>query len=94
MKITVTAEHIKKGVPQSNCGCPIARAIRDLYADRDMIISVESKHVIFGEFGVDQTCYILDEMARKFIQDFDEGRTVKPGIFEILEDRDNGYSYK
>lgn len=79
MKIEVTAEDIRYGVPRSNCSCPIARAVkrtRQAYHD----VSVGSQDI-----EIDGKGYLLPLEAIGFICDFDTDKPVAPFSFETLE---------
>ncbi len=66
MKLKVTAEHIKKGVPADTCNCPIALAIKDLCGP-DTWVNVGSATLeVRGKAFID-----LPPEAMKFIHDFD-----------------------
>lgn len=80
MVINVTQEDIEMGSPSLCYNCPIAwaakRAIAGSFAAVDgikMVIESEEK----------RTRYWLPEEARKFVDDFDSGRPVKPFSFEV-----------
>lgn len=77
IKITVTKENIKQGVVRDCYRCPIQRAIRDIgYCQT----TVGREFVeIFSENSLHR--YDLSRSARKFINNFDNRKFVKPQNF-------------
>jgi hypothetical protein len=78
MKIEVTQEHIEKGVPEEECNCPIALAIRDAFNVEELEVSVNATVI---RVGFDH-CPTPEE-AEAFVCDFDDGRSVRPFTFDL-----------
>jgi hypothetical protein len=77
MKIKVLAKHIRKGIKGSNCVCPIALALKEVY---------KTTHVkIFYTWGqVNNEIYHFPRKVQKFIIDFDKKKSsVKPFEFSL-----------
>lgn len=74
--IHVNAEHIRHGISQECCHCPVALA---LFEQTKTPYVVAGCHVV----GLDKVEIPLPENARAFIAAFDEGEPVKPFAFEI-----------
>lgn len=85
MRITVTQEHIDKGLPGMTDECPIALAVKALGYDR-VCVDDESVEASRGEgrlfYG-----YLSDE-ATQFVHDFDGEIDVEPFTFEALGDEE------
>ncbi len=77
-KIFVTKKHIKKGKRRKMLSCPIALALKQKFKDQEPEVS--SEEVALWSNG-DQQFYTLPQKAQKFVEDFDEGKKVKPFIF-------------
>lgn len=77
MKITVTAEHIKKGKRCSPYECPVALAC----------IDAGFKDVSIGTSGcnLDRERFLYIGNVRSNIDRFDAGSPIKPFEFEILK---------
>jgi hypothetical protein len=87
--ITVTQDHINKGVKQDCWSCPIALAIQDAMPG---VICAEVLNPDLGFatiFGDDGDCgeALLPDPARHFIAEFDNGQTVHPFAFEAVIER-------
>lgn len=81
MKISVTMDHITRGVPADPCHCPIAMAILDSPSHDEP----ESIVVNGGCISIGYKVYKTPPIAEKFINDFDLGNTVSPIEFELDE---------
>lgn len=83
MKITVTQEHIDRGVRCNSNGCAIALAISEACPIYDQVIvglsSVKLYPLIEGPLVV----LTLPPEARTFIRTFDNRRGPKPMSFEL-----------
>lgn len=75
MKIIVTEEHIKHGVPGSCRYCPLALALQDSTGDEFAFAGVEAK--------VHNGWYSFPESALEFQERFDAGVPVSPFEFFI-----------
>lgn len=83
MKITVTQEHIAKGVKGMCHECPISLAIADAFAGR-VHASVHDPlvEIWYGEFaGLPDAYANLPGIGFDFIEDFDGGYSVEPVTF-------------
>lgn len=76
VKVNVTQKHIKMGIPNEGASCPIACALQELYPDAE--IDVEGTRVIVTPPTPAQMTFTLAGNARKFIDRFDDGKSVKP----------------
>lgn len=83
MEISVTKEDIKKG-NQGHCrDCPIALAASRAFG---VDVLVRSRYVAVDAVpGGRNAIYSLPENARNFINNFDNGRPVRPFRFELGE---------
>jgi hypothetical protein len=78
MKITVTQEHIDKGLQKLLDACPIALALRDATGH---VYCVDGEGIYqWGELGI-----LLPPKAKRFIKAFDNDgpAAIKPFEFEI-----------
>jgi|SRR6476620_1472065 len=86
MEITVTELDIKRGVPLSDCDCPVARAIRRAAKLRRDYISVCDEELEVGP-GVGiipgEATFLLPKRVENFIHKFDNEQPVKPFKFKI-----------
>lgn len=73
--IKVTKKHIKLGICDSNDQCPIALALLDR--------GYTSVSVGPREIEVNTRIWKPSPNAAQFIQDFDQGKTVKPQTFVL-----------
>ena len=81
MKIRVTRKHIKDGIRQHNCACPIALAVRETLKRDD--VRVANWRIAIGDGWTD-----LPVVAVDFISDFDSGlgrRHLQPFEFELMD---------
>lgn len=91
MKITVTQEHIDKGLFGSSMNCPIALSVGEHERAKNCIVSVDST-IVIEEYIIDDDVvtngrhiylqYSMPEKAREFIRRFDRYLEVKPFSFE------------
>ena len=79
MTVTITNDHIQRGMKSNAKYCPIAIALSELYPHRMNKIRVTNGNVTIT--GVD--FYSLPFTAYEFINKFDAGETVNPFSFEI-----------
>lgn len=83
MLVTVTAEHIFRGIKKSCSRCPIALAVRDLFPNAELI-GAHPKHVnVYENQRVRH--FDLPEVAKEFINSFDGCWSVEPFSFEMTE---------
>lgn len=78
INVEVTAEDIKRGIKVDCLNCPIALAL-DRCGQPDASVS-DSDVEIDGRF----IRMPLD--ARRFVQDFDDGKPVEPFAFELTDE--------
>lgn len=78
MIIHVTEEHIRRGVPTSVCGCPIALALNDALCDV-YLVGKDS----FAPYLSGRKIQRFQKKAQIFIERFDAGIPVKPFSFRI-----------
>jgi hypothetical protein len=79
--ITVTAEHIAKGVPESCRHCPVALAIKDALPGIELI-AVDDTRVHLGGAACDVKID-LPPAAQHFIEAFDCDDPVEPFSFTV-----------
>lgn len=78
MKITVTAEDIRDGVPNQPFKCAVALAGRRA---TKKVVSVDERSIYVGGRGYD-----LPKRAKRFIKEFDfniHGKLFKPFTFDL-----------
>lgn len=74
-KVKVTAEHIKKGLKEDPCNCPIALALKDAgYKE----VLVRGSEIEFDSTNGYAICIAAGTRIDLFIDDFDSGTKVKP----------------
>lgn len=79
--IRVTGHHIARGIPRNTGLCPVARAIKGHCGD---LADVEVKlHELTVYQGGNRYTAEPPGKAQAFIQDFDDGRMVRPFEFEV-----------
>lgn len=82
MTITVTEDHIKRGVPRKDCFCPIALAMREQTGENWRVMyayAVLDKRNDLNE----PTIFWFPVEAKNFIYFFDMEETGKPFSFEL-----------
>ena len=81
MKINVTEEDIRMGLRYECSKCPIAIALKRAYKEERVAVST----VAFLIYHLSIPLHTLDDDSNivSFIEDFDNGRPVKPFSFEI-----------
>lgn len=87
IKVDVTATDIRKGVPESICNCPIARAItRKMRASYSEVVHATDLGVI-NKREDDSRAYMARQKGtvNRFIIKFDNGDPVKPFSFTMTE---------
>lgn len=70
IKITITADHIRRGERGSECNCPIALALKETLITNTVSVNATGIHI-------NHYPYNLDEKDRKFMERFDKGWSVK-----------------
>ena len=91
MKINVTEEDIKNGLPENIQCCAIALALAHEYKDQIDYVEVEDYDHIKMSNDTEDLWYRIhicpddDVKVKKFIEDFDCGNKVKPFSFNINE---------
>jgi hypothetical protein len=83
--ISVTAEHIARGEPDSCRFCPVALAINGAFPDAGLI-AVDGDHVALCDGPSLSNNWIeldMPDPARRFIEAFDQGGHVEPFTFEL-----------
>lgn len=78
LKVNVTRDDIKRGIPEDESYCPIARAVRRL--GKKKLVLVDADICVLGLHD-----FKLPRKAAKFIDKFDNGETVKPFSFTMQE---------
>ncbi len=84
MKITVSQDHINRGVRQDTCACPIALAVSEALPkdNRDTVTVRNSSNLYIGEDWVP----IDDDRVKDFIIRFDanvDPKWLEPFDFEL-----------
>lgn len=82
-KVSVMQEHINRGIPSTDNLCPIALAMGSLGL-KEVSISAGFARYIADDDGTVCECTLPLE-ANRFIHDFDDGKEVKPFIFETSD---------
>ena len=87
IKIKVTKRDIQKAVRCSHTKCPIANAVRRQLERPVGSVYVNTFRVAVYEPGAVNplVTWVPTLAAEKFMQDFDEGRKVKPTTFTLRE---------
>lgn len=87
IKIKVTKEDIQKAVRCSQIECPIANAIRRQLKRPPGSVYANTFRVAVYEPGAVNplVTWTPTLAAKKFMQDFDEGKKVKPTTFTLRE---------
>lgn len=81
LEVKVTQEHIDKGQRGEGDACPIALALlkgREYKQFLQVFVDVDN-------ISFDDELYRTSRKATKFIEDFDNGKEVKPATFRFLE---------
>jgi len=87
MEIDVTEEHIKNGTPNSASYCPIALAIKEKLIN-DGVVSLIVHHLGTSIETVEGVRFFdMDNEARKFIGNFDNGKMVDPFTLKLSRRR-------
>lgn len=88
IKIEVTEEDIKDGVRENVKQCPVARAVlRQLDFAEVVEVSMGGIDINFDVPGRKFIRYKIPKKVMRFIQRFDEGKSVKPFSFVLREGR-------
>ena len=85
MRVKVTQEHIDRGEPLSVRKCPIVLAIQDKDDIEGALVSNSFARLVYKD-GSPTRRFKLPPWAIIFIDDFDDGRTVKPFEFDMMEE--------
>jgi hypothetical protein len=78
MKISVTLEHIKNGIPSHPHQCPVALAFREAGFTRALV----GKSQVRAN-GYDSPLSSLSDAVKVFVRSFDEKNHVEPFDFEF-----------
>jgi hypothetical protein len=78
MKITVTQEHIDKGIREDCTACPIALALRERGFDKYSV----GRYAIYPNWGR-RGAVGLSRAAVRFTREFDQGLPVQPFSFNL-----------
>lgn len=81
LKVKVTEKEIKKGFPGMTDTCPIALGIKKTLGKKVGLV-----YVGFDTIQVDDNFYKVTKKAEKFIDNFDNGKKVRPTNFTFLKD--------
>jgi len=79
VKVTVTKKNCLFGIPQNISGCPIALALKKKGFKN---IAVDEDQILVSKKGEYFTSKVV-KAARRFIERFDEGLSVKPFSFNL-----------
>ena len=79
--VSVTAQHIAAGIPDSCCRCPVALAVAETFPDAE-VRAVDGTFVTMGEPGK-WAVIDLPAAAAGFIEAFDGGDQPGPFTFEL-----------
>lgn len=82
MKIKVTQADIYKGVPNNPSLCPIARAVRRK-GHKTVAVGDDGYDLRIGRMGHGGVKMRLPNVAIRFVQRFDGGRSTNPFSFRI-----------
>lgn len=77
LKVNVTAEHIQQGIRNHPNFCPVARAVSDLFPDKQVSSTLLYVHVGMEEY------YALPKRATEWIRRFDARIPVEPIEFQM-----------
>lgn len=80
VRINVTKQDIKRGVPHEPDSCPIARAAKRSFG-RKAYVEVMSSVAVLKRGGEEEVNYRYTEKAGQFIENFDNGNHVEPFSF-------------
>lgn len=84
MRITVTAEHIRCGVPCDGCNCPISLAIREQCSIPAGGVDISPLAAwVQAEDMAPWKRRPLPLEAAEFVRDFDANRPVQPFAFDL-----------
>jgi hypothetical protein len=89
IQITVTKEDIAKGYRKRSTCCPIALAARRFFGDKYMAYVQQRWIQVTERARLKDGDYYwvfdgkLTKKAKKFINDFDSGKPVKPTFFQF-----------
>lgn len=81
MKLRVERQHIVEGMPCDSEACAIALALEEATGDRWSVGIIEG--ITTAESATQRL--LLSKRAARFVDDFDEGRPVFPGVFILKE---------
>ena len=80
--VKVSEDHIKNGIQEDSCACPVALALAEMRVASGKDVSVEETGVEIGD-----TIYDCSDKLIRFIRDFDEngldGKEVYPRSFYL-----------
>ena len=80
VQVNVRWKHIKEGMRGNSLSCPIEKALCDRFkAPPVLSFSVFSTYISYGNHEYRS----IPREARRFIDDFDKGKDVKPFCFKI-----------
>lgn len=79
IKIAPAELHIKNGVRESKCLCPIALYLKRLWLKKVHNVQVYANCVAVQRWkGAPKLYYLLSPKLQQWINDYDNGLTVKP----------------
>jgi hypothetical protein len=81
--VTVTQEHIDKGMRNQCSICPVALAFRDVNNMRDVLVGESSCHVKLWHDQYFRNAATLPSVVSDRIRDFDSGLGMEPFEFSI-----------
>lgn len=84
MRVHVRAEHIRHGLRDNACDCPVALALLEAFEERPGRIEVTRMWFLLGRMiDGDQRKISLPDVVSTWIRRFDSGRHVEPFEFDI-----------
>lgn len=83
-RIEVTEKHIKKGNPEDPFNCPVALAVRAV-TKKPIVGVVEDRIILADDEYSDQTKFVVPKKVTRFIERFDDGKSVQPLSFSLRE---------
>jgi len=86
MKVQVTNEHIKKGIPCESSSCPVALAVKELFPGKDVAVQSFPFNVKVIGVQIDGKSIDITEdqlEVNRFVRLFDHWGYVEPFEFEL-----------
>lgn len=83
LTVTVTADHIERGMPFLCTACPVAMAIEDALGDRCNYSPSVYPHTLILWADGGRTVIPTPDPVRAFVESYDDGRSVQPFTFTL-----------